>query len=165
MSFFVIIKMVKKMKKVVQVIIMVSLLLFLVYFTKRDDQKEVIVEEIKKIVINVNDDRDLVCELEKNSSADAFYERLKKESITINVHDEGNYEKVGELGFVLPRNDSEFETKSGDLILYQGDKITLYYDTNKYNFTKLGHVINVDSHELKEILGSGDVVLKFTIKR
>ena len=150
------------MKKVMNAIIVLCLIAVVIYLVRRDEEK-VVVHEVKKIVINVND-RDLIVELENNSSAEALYNRIKKDIITVNAHDYGNFEKVGNLGFDLPRNDKYFETKAGDLILYQGNQITLYYDTNKYNFTKLGHVINVDSHELKEILGSGDVVLKFTIK-
>ena len=151
------------MKKVLNVIVLICLMFAILYFVKRDDEK-IIVEEVKKIIINVND-RDLIVELEDNSSAEAFYKRLKKESITVNAQDYGNFEKVGELGFELPRNDKTIETKPGDLILYQGNKITLYYDTNKHSFTKLGHVTNLDSFELKELLGKGDTVLKFSIKR
>ena len=151
------------MKKILNAIFVICLIVFVIYFVKRDEEK-VVVEEIRKVLISVND-RDLIVELENNTSAIAFYERLKKDIITINAHDYGNYEKVGDLGFDLPRNDKTFETKAGDLILYHGNQITLYYDTNKYNFTKLGRVTNVDSHELREILGSGDAVLKFSIKR
>lgn len=152
------------MKRIIQIVILISLIIFIAYFVKRDDEK-VIIDEIKKITITVNDDRELICELENNSSAEAFYKRLKKESITINAHDYGNFEKVGDLEFELPRNDKTMETKSGDLILYQGNKITLYYDTNKWSFTKLGHVTNVDSFELKELLGNGDAVFKFSIRK
>ncbi len=151
------------MKRIMNIILFLCLVAFIIYFAKRDDEK-VIVDEIKKIVINVND-RDLIVELEKNSSAMAFYDRLKRESITIKTQDYGNFEKVGNLGFDLPRNDKTFETKAGDLILYQGNKITLYYDKNKYSFTKLGHVTNLDSYELRELLGSGDATMKFSIKR
>ena len=150
------------MKRLMLSIIIICLLAVLLYMTKRDDEK-VIIEEIKKIVINVKD-RDLIVELEKNSSANAFYDRLKKESITINAKDYGNFEKVGNLEFELPRNDKTMETKAGDLILYQGNRISLYYDNNKYNFTKLGHVTNMDSYELKELLGNGDMKLKFSVK-
>ena len=151
------------MKKIMNVIILLCFIVLVLYFAKRDDEK-VIVEEIQKIMINVND-RDLIVELEQNSSAKAFYERLKKESITVNASDYGNFEKVGDLGFELPRNDTTFETKAGDLVLYQGNKITLYYDTNRYNFTKLGHVTNYDAYELKDLLGKGDTIMKFSIKR
>ena len=151
------------MKKLLNAIFVICLIVLVIYCVKRDEEK-VVNHEVKKIVVNVND-RDLIVELENNTSAEAFYKRLKKDIITINAHDYGNFEKVGNLGFDLPRNDKYFETKAGDLILYQGNQITLYYDTNKYTFTKLGHVINVDSIELKEILGSGDVTLRFIIKR
>ena len=65
------------------------------------------------------------------------------------------------MGFSLPTNDKNITTKAGDLILYQGNQITLYYDTNSWNFTKLGKVQN----ELKEILGSGNVELTFFLKK
>ena len=151
------------MKKVFNIIIIFCLVAFVFYFMKRDEDK-VIVEEIKKIIISVND-RDLIVELEDNTSAEAFYKRLKKESITVNAKDYGNFEKVADLGFDLPRNDQNIESKAGDLMLYQGNKITLYYNTNKFNFTKLGHVTNLDSYELRDLLGKGDAVLKFSIKR
>ena len=53
---------------------------------------------------------------EKNSSADAFKELLKKGSITINMSDYGNFEKVGSLGTTLPRNDEEITTEAGDIL-------------------------------------------------
>ena len=122
------------MKKLLNAIFVICLIVLVIYCVKRDEEK-VIIHEVKKIVVNVND-RDLIVELENNTSAEAFYNRLKKDIITINAHDYGNFEKVGNLGFDLPRNDKYFETKAGDLILYQGNQITLYYDTNKYTFTK-----------------------------
>ena len=152
------------MRKFINILLVLCLIALIFYFVKRGEEKEMIQEEVKKIIINVND-RDLVVELENNSSADYFYKRLKKESITVNAKDYGNFEKVGTLEFDCPRNDEMIETKAGDLILYQGNQITLYYDTNKYNLTRLGHVTNLDSFELKELLGKGDTVLKFSIKK
>ena len=67
------------------------------------------------------------------------------------------------MGFSLPTNDKNITTEAGDLILYQGNQITLYYDTNSWNFTKLGKVQNVSQNELKEILGSGNVELTFSL--
>lgn len=115
-------------------------------------------ENVKKINILVNN-YNLIVQLENNSSADALYERLEKESIVINAEDYGNFEKVGNLGFNLPTNDKRITTKPGDIILYQGDKLTIYYDSNTWSFTKLGEVVNVTDSELKSILGSGSVTL------
>ena len=121
-------------------------------------------EEINmdEIIIKVNG-RVLNVKLEDNTSAKAFAEKLKSGDITISAHDYGNFEKVGNLGFSLPTNDKNITTEAGDLILYQGNQITLYYDTNNWNFTKLGKVQNVLQNELKEILGSGNVELTFSL--
>lgn len=153
------------MKRVINLLVIVGIAVFaFYYYYKRDKKETVIVNDIKRIVITVNNS-DLIVELENNTSAIEFYKRLEKESLTLKASDYGNFEKVADLGFELPRNDESFETVAGDLILYQGNKITLYYDKNRYKFTKLGHVTNKNSYELKELLGSGDVTLKFSIKK
>ena len=103
--------------------------------------------------------------LEDNTSSIAFAQKLKDGDIVVNAHDYENFEKVGNLGFTLPTNDKNITTESGDLILYQGNQITLYYDTNSWSFTKLGKVQNVSQNELKDILGSGDVVLTFSLRK
>ena len=135
---------------------------------KKDDVKTLEYEEdktYKEIITLKVKDKMWKIELENNSSAEAFREKLKENDLVINASDYGNFEKVGELGFSLPTNDKEIITKPGDLILYQGDKITLYYDTNTWNFTKLGRIINVSAEELKEVLGNGNVELIFTINK
>ncbi len=129
--------------------------------TNNIEKKEVI--EMDTINIKVNDNV-LKVRLENNSSVDAFIEKLKDGDIVVNAHDYGNFEKVGDLGFSLPTNDKKITTRSGDLILYQGNQITLYYDTNTWTFTKLGKVEGISEKELKDILGSGNVTLVFSLK-
>ncbi len=102
---------------------------------------------------------------EKNSSAEAFIELLKQGDVTVNTRDYGNFEKVGPLGTSLPRNDKQITTEAGDLILYQGDQITLYYDVNSWSFTLLGKVQGLSQNELKDILGDGDPTIVFSSNR
>ncbi|MDC4233732.1 cyclophilin-like fold protein [Actinomyces sp. B33] len=99
--------------------------------------------------------------LENNSSAVALAKALKSGPITIEASDYGNFEKVGDLGMTLPTNDRQITTAPGDVILYQGDKIAVYYDTNSWGFTKLGHID--DSENIKEKLGSGSVELTLSL--
>ena len=87
---------------------------------------------------------------------------LKAGDITISMHDYGNFEKVGPLGTSIPRNDKDITTTPGDVILYQGNQVTVYYDENRWDFTKLGH-IDIDQDELKSILGSGDVTVVLSV--
>lgn len=94
-------------------------------------------------------------ELENNTSAEALKEYVSKEKRVLSLDDYGNFEKVGDLGITLPRNDETITTKEGDLILYLGNKLCLYYNQNTWDFTKLGHI--KDTAHLKEALGKGSV--------
>ncbi len=123
-----------------------------------------------KISIQITSDsgsHTLAATLVDNSSAMAFYELLEKGPVTIKMTDYGNFEKVGQLGTSLPRNDTQITTTAGDIILYQGNQITIYYDTNSWNFTRLGKVVSTSSTttitqaELKKILGKGNVTAVF----
>ena len=121
-----------------------------------------------KISIQIKSDsgsHKLNATLADNSSATAFYELLKKGPLTVDMHDYGSFEKVGSLSTSLPRNDTQITTTAGDIILYQGNQITIYYDTNSWNFTRLGKVNEVTQAELKKILGKGDVTAVFEILR
>lgn len=95
--------------------------------------------------------------LVENSSTAALKERLGQGPLTIAMHDYGSMEKVGPLGFQLPTNDQPTDTQAGDLILYQGNQLALYYGTNHWNFTRLGKLDGVSREALLEVLGHGDV--------
>ena len=101
---------------------------------------------------------------ENNSSAKSFIEKLQSGDITVDMHDYGSFEKVGNLGMTLPRNDKDITTQPGDVILYNGNQITIYYDTNNWDFTLLGRIQGKTQSELKNILGDGDVTVVFSLR-
>lgn len=113
-------------------------------------------------ITSESENHTLTAMLENNSSAVAFFELLQKGPVTISMHDYGNFEKVGSLGKTLSRNDTQITTSAGDIILYQGNQITIYYDKNSWNFTRLGRVDGKTQAELKQILGKGDVTAVFS---
>lgn len=117
----------------------------------------------EKLYLTINDTK-ISATFEKNSSAEALKEKLSEGDIVIEAHDYGNFEKVGSLGFTLPRNDTQITTKPGDLILYQGNQFTIYYDENSWNFTKLGHVDDMTQEDLKALLGDGDVTITLSLR-
>ena len=121
-----------------------------------------------KITINITSgsgNHTLTATLADNSSAKAFAELLSNGPVTVNMQDYGNFEKVGDLPSSLPRNDTSITTEPGDIILYQGNKITIYYNTNSWSFTRLGKVEGVTQAELKKILGKGNVTAVFTLAK
>ena len=98
--------------------------------------------------------RSFTATLEDNSSARALAEHLAQGDLQVLMEDYGDMEKVGPLGFSLPRNDVRITTTPGDLILYQGNMLTIYYDVNTWSFTRLGHVDGVSTREeMLELLG------------
>ena len=107
-----------------------------------------------KITVN---GKTLTAALYDNSSVRALVELLKKGAVTIEMHDYGNFEKVGDLTVSLPRNDKQTSTDAGDLILYQGKSFVIYYDKHSWNFTPLGKLENITTAELKALLGTGNV--------
>ena len=102
-------------------------------------------------------------ELEDNSSAQAFREMLLDGPLTIHMSDYGEMEKVGPLGKSLPANDENITTGPGDLILYQGNSLVIYYDTNTWNFTRLGKINGVTKRELLDAFGSGNVTVTLSL--
>ena len=73
------------------------------------------------------------------------------------MHDYGHFEKVGPLPWDLPRADETITTRPGDVILYQGNQITVYYDQNTWDFTRLARIEDVTREELLSAFGEGDV--------
>lgn len=64
----------------------------------------------------------------------------------------------------LPRNDEQIETGAGDIILYQGNSLVIDYDTNSWNFTRLGRIGGVTGEELPDAFGSGSVTVTFSLE-
>ena len=103
------------------------------------------------------------CQLVDNSSTRALLAQLEKGDITYEADDYGNFEKVGNIGVSLPQNNENITTTAGDVILYQGNKICLYYGTNSWTFTRLGKIEGMDKDEIKTFLNAGRGSVKVTI--
>ena len=132
--------------------------------TSENNPKETQEENEKKMIYARVGEQVLEILPADNSSAEAFIDLLTEGDVTVDMHDYGNFEKVGPLGMSLPTNDESITTRPGDLILYQGNQITIYYDRNSWRFTRLGKVQGLTQAELKEILGDGNVEVTFSLR-
>ena len=121
---------------------------------------EITGQEETRLKITVGDE-ELPATFADNSSAEAFRELLAQEPLTIEMADYGGFEKVGVLGTELTRNDRQITTQPGDVILYQGNQITIYYGTNSWSFTRLATID--DPTDLEEKLGAGTVSVTFSL--
>ena len=83
--------------------------------------------------------------------------------VEIEMHDYGNFEKVGALPWTLPRNDISITTVPGDVILYQGDNLTIYYDENTWTFTRVARIEGVTREGLINAFGEGNVTVTIAL--
>lgn len=114
------------------------------------------------IKIEVNN-KELIVELENNQATKELVQRLNTSNVVVKASEYGGFEKVGSLGFSLSKDDKQIKTEAGDLVLYQENQISLFYNSNSWSYTKLGKITNFTAIELKELLGDNDVTL--TLKK
>ena len=113
-------------------------------------------------IVSVNGS-ELTAVFENNSSVEVLRDLLEQEPLTIHMEDYASMEKVGPIGRSLPRNDSRTTTHAGDIILYQGNQLVVYYDQNTWSFTRIGKIQGASAQELRSILGSGDATITFSL--
>lgn len=98
-----------------------------------------------------------------NGSADAFRDLLREGDLTINMSDYGGFEKVGSIGTSLPCKDTQISTTTGDVMLYQGDQIVIFYGNNSWSYSRLGKIEDATAEALLSAFGSGDTTITFSL--
>ena len=86
------------------------------------------------------------------------------EGLTIEMSMYGGFEQVGSIGQSLPRDDAQTTTTSGDIVLYSGNQLVVFYGSNAWAYTRLGHITDQTPEQMKALLGSGDVTITLSMK-
>ena len=100
---------------------------------------------------------------EDNASVEAL-RALAAEGITIEMSMYGGFEQVGSIGQSLPRDDQQTTTTSGDIVLYSGNQMVVFYGSNSWAYTRLGHITDQTPAQMKALLGNGDVTITLSMK-
>lgn len=143
------------MKKLLIVILVIVMTLFC--FAACADEPR-----IDKMYITINGNK-LEVTLAENAAADALVKKLKRGDITYTANDYGDFEKVGSLGFSLPTNNEQITARAGDVILYSGNQIVLFYGSNSWSYTRLGKMNGYTATELRTLLGAGKGSVQVTV--
>lgn len=96
---------------------------------------------------------------ENNESVDALRELVGEQPLRVQMSMYGGFEQVGALGASLPRDDVQTTTSAGDIVLYSGNQIVIFYGSNSWAYTRLGKVTDMSADEMSKLLGNGDVVI------
>ena len=108
-------------------------------------------------------EKTLPVKIEDNEATRALVAALREASITYEAHDYGGFEKVGPLGRTLPTSDTQITTQAGDVILYSGNQIVLFYGSNTWSYTRIGKMQYESLDELKSFLKAGEGNISVTL--
>jgi len=128
----------------------------------QDDENETGNDCMKKLNMDINGTIVSVA-WEDNGSVAALTELAVKEPIIIQMSMYGGFEQVGPIGTSLPRNDQQTATSAGDIVLYSGNQIVVFYGSNSWAYTRLGHV-ELSAAEMADLLGNGDVTITLFVE-
>ena len=98
-------------------------------------------------------------EWENNKSVQALKELCTEKPLIIRMSMYGGFEQVGSIGTDLPRNDVQTTTQAGDIVLYSGNQLVVFYGSNSWAYTILGHITGITENELSSLLGNGNVTI------
>ena len=118
---------------------------------------------IKELELVING-KTFLLELDDNEAVSTLVNKLKDGDISIFLSQYGGFEYVGNLNFSLPTSDRRITTEPGDVVLYQGNQLVVFYGSNTWEYTKIGHINYNDINGLESVFGEDNVeiVLKLT---
>lgn len=139
---------------------------------KMTDSEDVVGDETKvNNEILKNEEQNMVMKI-GDTSVDVTWEdndsikelnKLAESGLSISMSMYGGFEQVGSIGQSIARNDVQMTTQSGDIVLYSGNQLVVFYGSNSWSYTKLGK-INLSQKELEELLGNGDVTITLALE-
>ena len=101
---------------------------------------------------------------ENNESVEALKAQCENEPLVIQMSMYGGFEQVGPIGSRLPSNDAQTTTSAGDIVLYSSNQIVVFYGSNSWAYTKLGHITDQDASGMAGLLSNGNVTITISME-
>lgn len=120
-------------------------------------------KEERKLAMYIGDKKVNV-QWEDNESVAALKNLVNEKQLTVHMSMYGGFEQVGSIGISLPRKDVQTTTSAGDIVLYSGNQIVVFYGSNSWAYTRLGHITDQDTTGMKKLLGNGDVTITVSME-
>lgn len=149
------------MKTIFKTLLIMSALLM---FSCNDDNNEAVAQTTmsQKMYITIDGSSQPVT-LYNNAATQALVVRLHDGNVTVSLNSSGGFEIWGALGFSLPTSNEQITAQPGDVILYNGSNICLFYGSNSWSYTRLGHIDNLSENELRSFLKAGESNISVTL--
>lgn len=107
--------------------------------------------------------RSMTATLVDNEATRKLLSLLENGPFSINMSDYGGFEKVGQLPQSLPTSNSQITTQPGDIMLYQGNNMVIFYGSNSWSYTRLGKIEDATVSDLRQFLGEGNISLTLSL--
>lgn len=107
-------------------------------------------------------DQSFTATLEDNTAVRELVDMMREAPVSIDMSDYSGFEKVGSLGRSLTTDNRQTTTGAGDIVLYNGDNIVMFYGSNSWNYTRIGHIDDLTGWE--EALGDGSITAVFSVE-
>ena len=119
----------------------------------------------QKMYITIGEETHTVT-MEDNVGTRALIAALQTENIVYIAHDYGNFEKVGYIGQSFPTDNHQITTSAGDLVLYGGDNICIFYGSNSWSYTRIGKLDGLSADEVRRFVkaGEGEVAITLSLQ-
>ena len=129
--------------------------------TAEEPVEEEVKEKMLKMMIG---DTEVSVDWENNESAEALKDLCAEEPLVIQMSMYGGCEQVGSIGTRLPSDDEQTSTSAGDIVLYSSNQIVVFYGSNSWAYTRLGHITDQDAAGMTDLLGNGDVTITISLE-
>ena len=115
-----------------------------------------------ELVLLLND-TPLTVQWEDNPSVAALLQLAEQKPLTIAMEPYGGFEQVGTLPQSIASNDAQIVTKPGDIVLYSGSSLVVFYGSNTWAYTKLGHIEGLSPEELANLLEDSPITVTLSV--
>ena len=101
--------------------------------------------------------------LADNTATKELIAKLQQAPITVMLNSSGGFEIWGALGFSLPTSNEQVNAQPGDIVLYNGSNICMFYGSNSWSYTRLGKIDGLSESELRTFLKAGESNISVTL--
>lgn len=144
-------------------IFMIMATLFVMSCSSDETQAQTNYETMTTKIYITIDGRTEAVTLVNNSATQALVAKLQEASVTVTLNSSGGFEIWGALGFSLPTSNEQINAQPGDIILYNGSNICMFYGSNSWSYTRLGKIDGLSESELRTFLKAGDSNISVTL--
>ena len=142
---------------------MMMLLAAMLFVSCSSEENEVMAQTRQEKLYITIDGMTKTATMVDNAATQELVTRLQQAPVTVTLNSSGGFEIWGALGFSLPTSNEQVNAQPGDIVLYNGSNICMFYGTNSWSYTRLGHIDGLSESELRTFLHAGENNINVTL--